>query len=73
MDVAKYTMTNALFNAEIKDLQLHCIFFEDKFFKLMKVKGDGDHIFIGPLLHISCHVVLIMFGQVDLPLVRSLE
>ena len=29
VDVAYYTTTNALFNAEIKTLQFHCIFFED--------------------------------------------
>ena len=30
--VAYYTTANALFNAVIKILQLHCIVFEDKFF-----------------------------------------
>ena len=29
------------FNAGIKKLQSYCIFFEDEFFKPMKVKGDG--------------------------------
>ena len=31
VDVAHNTMTNALFNAKIKMLQLHYIFFEDEF------------------------------------------
>ena len=39
-DVAYYTMTNTLFNAEIKTLLLHCIFFEEDLFKPMKMKGD---------------------------------
>ena len=38
-DVAYYTTTDALFNAEIKTFQSHCIFFEDALFKQMKVKG----------------------------------
>ena len=38
--MAHYTMTNALFNAEIETFQLHCIFFENDLFKPMKVKGD---------------------------------
>ena len=40
VDVAHCTMTHALFNAEIKNLQLHCILFENEFFKPMKVNGD---------------------------------
>ena len=35
----------ALFNIEIKNLRLHCIFFEDEFFKQMKVKGDGSYLY----------------------------
>ena len=31
VDVAHYTTTNALFNVEIKTIQLHHIFFEDQF------------------------------------------
>ena len=42
VDMAYYTMTNSLFNAEIKTLKLHCIFFGDALFKPMKVKGDGS-------------------------------
>ena len=38
-------MTNALFNSEIKTLKLCCIIFEDKIFKLMKVKGDGSCLY----------------------------
>jgi tRNA A37 threonylcarbamoyladenosine biosynthesis protein TsaE len=29
VDLAHYTTKNTLFNAESKNLQLHCIFFED--------------------------------------------
>ena len=45
VDVVHYTTTNALFNAKIKNLQLHCIFFEDYFFKPMKVKGDESCVY----------------------------
>ena len=33
VDVAYYTTTNALLNAEIKNIQSHCIFFEDALVK----------------------------------------
>ena len=35
VDVAHCITTNALFSAEIEMLQLHCVFFEDAFFKLI--------------------------------------
>ena len=38
-------MKSASFNVEIKMLQLHCIFFEDEFFKLVKVKGDESCLY----------------------------
>ena len=41
VNVAHYTTTIALFNVEIKMLLLFCIFFEDAFFKPVKVKDDG--------------------------------
>ena len=42
VDVAHYTTTSALFNAEIKMIQSCCIFLEDALFKPLKVKGDGS-------------------------------
>ena len=58
--VVYYTTTNALFNAEIKTLQLHWFFFDDVLLKPMKVKDDDPD-------------VLTMFALVDFPLERSLE
>ena len=52
VNVAHYTTANALFNAEIKRLQLHCIFFEDVLFKPMKVKGDGSCVYKAVASHI---------------------
>ena len=52
VDVAHYTTANALFNAEIKILQLHCIFFGDAVFKSMKVKGYGSCLYRAVALHI---------------------
>ena len=66
MDVVYYTMTNALFHTETKTLQLHYILFENDWFKPVKVKGNGS-ICKGQLLHMSCHVVPMMFGLVDSP------
>ena len=55
MDVAHFTTTNALFNAEIKILQPHCVFLEDEIFMPMKVKGDGSCLYQAIVLHImSC-------------------
>ena len=55
VDVAYYTTTNALFNAEIKTLQLHWIFSEDALFKPLKVKGDGSFLYQAVAIHImSC-------------------
>ena len=45
IDVAYYTMPNDLFNADIKILKSHFIFFEDKLFKPMKVKGDESCLY----------------------------
>ena len=45
VDVAHYTTTNALFNAEIRILQSNCIFFEDSFFKPMKMKGNDSCLY----------------------------
>ena len=54
-DVAQYTVTNALFNAEIENLQLRCIFFEDDFFKPMRMKSDGSCLYQAVASHvISC-------------------
>ena len=53
--VAHYTTANALFNAKIKLLQFHCIFFENSLFKLMKMKGDGFCLYRAVASHImSC-------------------
>ena len=52
VDVAHYTTTNASFNAKIKMLQSHCIFFEDEFFKPMKMKGDGSCLYWAVASHI---------------------
>ena len=55
MDVAYNTTTNALFNVEIKTLQLHPIFFENNLFQPVKVKGDGSCLYRAVATHImSC-------------------
>ena len=55
VDVAYYTTTNALFNTKIKNLQSHCIFFEDDLFKPMKMKADGSCLYWAVASHImSC-------------------
>ena len=66
MDVAHYTSTNALFNEEIKNVQIHHIFFEYEFFKPMKVKGDGSHFYWAVASHVTSNS-LNMFGLVDSP------
>ena len=50
--VAHYTTRITSFHAEIKMLQFHFIFFEDNFFKLMKVKGDGSCLYNAIVSHI---------------------
>ena len=45
VDVAHYTTSNVLFNAQIKMLQMHCIYFEDASMKPTKVKGDGSCLY----------------------------
>ena len=55
VDVVHCTMTNALFNGEMKNLQSCCIFFEELFFKPMEVKGDGSYLYGAVASHImSC-------------------
>ena len=56
MDVAYDTITNALFNAEIETLHLHCIFIEDALIKQVKVKGNGSCLYWSNASHImsSC-------------------
>ena len=49
VDVALYTTTNALFNAEIKNLQLDCIFFEYAF---SNQKGCGSFLYRAFASHI---------------------
>ena len=55
VDEAYYTTTNALSNAEIKTLQLHCIHCENDLFKPVKVKGDGSCLYRAIATHMmSC-------------------
>ena len=52
VDVVYYTTTNALFNAEIKTIQLHCICYENDLFKPVKVKIDGSFLYRAIATHI---------------------
>ena len=60
VDVAYYTTTNALFNAEIKTLQLHCICYEKDSFKPVKVKGNGSNLYRA----IATHIMLCCLNDV---------
>ena len=48
----------------MKTLQSHCIFFEDDWFKPMKVKGDGSCLYWAVALHImSCCLYDVWTGR----------
>ena len=67
VDVANYTTTNALYNAEIKALKFLCIFFENAFFKPIKVKGDGFCVYQAAASHImSCCLHYALTGSFPL-------
>ena len=55
VNVAYYTMTNALFNVDFKTIQSNCIPFEDDLFKPVKVKGDGSCLYMAIATHIMSY------------------